>query len=155
MAKLRVFPRQIWPLGFTRHCTENSFECRIEMQGECRHERRQGLRALHIWVVRWVDDWYPGWVECLLTDAFGHAWYFVEKVPIVSEENLDANSSYPRAGIIACREIERRMDNVGRELLVVDTTDPWGVEATSGETEFVVRPDQVAELARNEGTERR
>lgn len=98
---------------------------------------------VRISITHWVDDSQPGWVEGCLTDAHGRTFSFVEKAPIVSEEELDANSEYPRQGHIAGTLIERRIDAMGGELLIVDTARPWGIEATSGETQFEVRPEQV------------
>lgn len=94
---------------------------------------------------RYVDDAQPGWVECGLTDAAGQSWLFIEKVPIVTTEDLDADSRYPRPGIIACQLVERRRED-GREVAVIDTELPWHVEATTGETRFVVSSEQLVEL---------
>ena len=104
------------------------------------------MTAIIVEVRRYVDDAQPGWVECWLTDAEGRAWAFVEKVPVISTEPLDAHSRYPRQGVIACRVVERMADAGGRERVVIDTEVPWGVAATSGETRFVVSHDQLVEL---------
>ena len=66
------------------------------------------MNAVGIELRRYVDDSQPGFVECWLTDANGREWSFVEKVPVVSTEDLDVGSNYPRPGIIACEVIERR-----------------------------------------------
>jgi len=45
--------------------------------------------------LRWyVDDSQPGWVECRLTDAACREWTFVEKVPVVTAEPLDASKTW-------------------------------------------------------------
>jgi hypothetical protein len=95
---------------------------------------------------RYVDDSDPGWVEFWLTDADGVAWSFVEKVPVVSAEDLDTNTCYPVAAVIACRVIERRVGADGKEVVVIDMEDPWGIESTTGQTRFVVRPEQLQEF---------
>jgi hypothetical protein len=95
---------------------------------------------------RYVNDDQPGWVECALTDIRGKDWTFVEKVPVVTAEPLDAHSTYPQPVVIACEVVERR-DEAGRESLVIDTAHPWGIAATTGETRFEVRPEQVVEGA--------
>lgn len=94
---------------------------------------------------RYVDDAQPGWVECGITDAGGREWVFVEKVPVITTEDLDARSEYPRPGVIACQVVERRQQS-GRDIVVVDTELPWHVEATTGDTRFEVRPEQVVEF---------
>lgn len=90
--------------------------------------------------MRYVDDSQPGWVECRLTDANGRGWTFVEKVPVVTDADLDGESAYPRLGLIAC-DIITRDDRVVR----VDTTRPWGIESVDGQTQFDVPPHLIVE----------
>jgi len=104
------------------------------------------MTGVRVTIRRYVDDSQPGWVECCLTDADGREWSFVEKVPIVTAERLDARSLYPRRGVIACQVVGRRTEADGREVVVIDTQQPWGVAATSGETRFAVRPEQLQEF---------
>lgn len=104
---------------------------------------RQQMVTLRVAIVRWALDDQPGWVECLLTDVHGRHWFFLEKAPVVCSEDLRADTVYPRPGFFACQIIERRQDAAGKELLVVDTTVPWGIEATSGESRFEVHAEQV------------
>lgn len=52
------------------------------------------MNAIEIEIRRFVDDSYPGFVECWLTDANGREWSFIEKVPVVTTEDLDAESDY-------------------------------------------------------------
>ena len=71
------------------------------------------MRAfVRIQIVRYTDDHQPGFVECQLTDADGLVWSFVEKVPVVSAEYLDANSRYPRGGSVGCAVLGRDGDLV-------------------------------------------
>jgi hypothetical protein len=104
------------------------------------------MPAVRVEIRQYVDDAQPGWVECRLIDAHGRGWSFVEKVPVVTAENLDAGSTYPRQGVVACRVLERRVEADEREIVVIDTEQPWGVEATTGETRFLVRPQQLVDL---------
>jgi hypothetical protein len=99
--------------------------------------------AVGIEIRKYVDDSQPGFVECWLTDANGREWSFVEKVPVVTTEDLDAGSDYPRRGIIACEVIEREVGVDNREVVIIDTVLPWGVETTTGETQFVVLSEQL------------
>jgi hypothetical protein len=73
---------------------------------------------------RYVDGAFPGWVECSLTDAHGRVWSFVEKIPIVTAEDLDAESRYPRPGVIACQVVERRVGMDATEVVIIDTERP-------------------------------
>lgn len=104
------------------------------------------MYAVRVDIVRSVDDHQPGWVECALTDARGQRWCFREKVPVVSTQHLSAESPYPQPGVIACLILDRqRLD--GHSVVTIDTSRPWSVTATTGETQFVVRSEQVIEIA--------
>ena len=98
--------------------------------------------GVQVEIVRYVDDSQPGWVECLMMDAAGRQWSFVEKAPVVTTGYLDANSPYPLPGVIACQVIDHKRDG-DRDLLTIDTTHPWGIEATTGETRFTISPEQL------------
>jgi hypothetical protein len=104
------------------------------------------LHAVKVRITCFVDDSQPGWVECRLTDAQGREWTFLEKVPVVTTEDLDANSAYPRPGVIACQIVEQRVGANGHETITVDTDAPWGVASTTGRTRFEIRSEQVTEL---------
>lgn len=94
-------------------------------------------------IVRYVSDDFPGFVECVLTDADGMRHSIVDKAPVFSVENLLAASSYPCAGVVACEVTAEWVDETGRRLARVDTTRPWGIEATDGTTCFVVLSSQL------------
>jgi hypothetical protein len=97
-------------------------------------------------ITRYVsDDPQPGIVECEFSDANGRRWSFVEKTAIVSAEYLDARTSYPRPGVIACEIVERRRDGTGQEIIVIDTERPWGVESIDGSKRFEVIPASLVE----------
>jgi hypothetical protein len=86
------------------------------------------------------DDPQPGIVECEFTDVHGRVVRCIDKTPIVSKEDLDADSSYPRPGVIGCEVTGRRRDESGGDIILVDTTRPWSVESVDGVTQFEVRP---------------
>lgn len=88
---------------------------------------------------------YPGWVECVLTDAAGVEHVFVEKVPIVTAEDLDASSDYPRPATLACEIVEQHILQEGRERVTIDTERPWGIESTKELSRFVVFAEQLVE----------
>lgn len=97
-----------------------------------------------ITIKNFVDEHQPGWVACIFVDVYGREWSFVEKVPIVTTEDLDAESTYPCAGAVTCQVLARHIDAAGREIVTIDMNDPWpGVEATSGETRFEVFAEQL------------
>ena len=70
------------------------------------------MPAVLVEIVRFLDDWQPGFVLCQLTDASGRAWSFEEKVPLVTSEWIDSTSVYPRPGIMGCTVLESRGETV-------------------------------------------
>ena len=60
-----------------------------------------------------VDSHQPGWVECEFVDAEGRRHLIIEKVPVVTAEDLDADSEYPKSGTVRC-EIVKRYAKKGR-----------------------------------------
>ena len=103
------------------------------------------MPAVRVEIFRYVDDWQPGWVECKLIDALGREHVFVEKVPVVTTALLDATSSYPQAGVIACTVVARRERDDGRAIVRIDTQTPDGVESTAGLSQFEVFPEHLRE----------
>ena len=106
-------------------------------------ERMIGVRVS---ITRYIsDEPQPGIVECEFADAHGRRWSFVEKTAIVSAAELDARTSYPQPGVIACQVVGHRLDDTGREIVMVDTERPWGVEAVDGTVQFEVLPASLVE----------
>lgn len=102
--------------------------------------------GISVAITRYVsDDPQPGVVACEFSDAYGRCWDFVEKTAIVSAEYLDAQTSYPQPGILACEIVSRHWDSGGREIILIDTERPWGVESTEGNTRFEVWPTSLIE----------
>ena len=106
------------------------------------------MLGVKVAISRYGDDYQPGIVECSLIDVWGNRHLFVEKVPVVYSENLDAGSSYPRAGIIACQVIERKNID-GREVVGIGTEIPWHIESTTGKAFFDISPNQLIEFDEN------
>jgi hypothetical protein len=104
---------------------------------------KASMTSVSVEVTRFVDDHFPGFVECTLTDAHGQVHTFVEKAPVVSTESLVANSKYPCAGVIACTVEADFTDPLGRKLARINTEHPWNIESSSGETKFVVASTQL------------
>jgi hypothetical protein len=96
------------------------------------------MPALVVEISRFVDEHFPGFVECLLIDANGQSHIFIEKAPVVSVENLCTTSNYPCPGTIEC-EIEAKLkNNAGLSIVRVNT-----IESTTGQTQFFVLPSQL------------
>lgn len=104
------------------------------------------LTAIKITISRYIDDHQPGFVECLLRDAQGQEHRFHEKVPIVTCDDLTAESSYPRPGEIACEVIQKKQDEHGRTIVTICTERPWGCESILGITQFEILPEQLVTI---------
>jgi hypothetical protein len=97
----------------------------------------EATQNLAVRIVRFVDDSFPGWVECQFTDAAGHVHTIVDKYPTFTADMLDAHSQYPRPGQIECQIVSRSLDDRGVELVRIRMP---GIEYTEGLSEFVVLP---------------
>ena len=101
------------------------------------------MPAASVQITRYVDDHFPGFVECVLADALGATHTFVEKVPVVSSDSLSAASTYPCDGEIQCEVCREWQDAAGLAFSIVRIESPWGVESTSGETKITVSSSQL------------
>ena len=104
--------------------------------------------GIEVTIIRYVgDEPQPGIVEFQLEDAHGRLWAFVDKTPIVNSENLNAQTTYPRPGVVACEVVGRLVDSAGREVIQITTERPWCVESVEGATQFNVLPTSVVDLS--------
>ena len=104
------------------------------------------MPSIAVEIVRFVDEHQPGFVECQFQDAHGQQHVVVEKVPVVTKENLWTNSRYPRPGTIACTLERAYQDHSGRSLVTVSTELPWHIESSTGQTKFELLSSQVQSL---------
>jgi hypothetical protein len=95
-------------------------------------------------IVRITDEAFPGFVACELVDAHGRGHIFVDKVPVVSDQEISAATALPALGRLACEIESEWKDEAGRVLLRVDTSRPHGIESTTGDTIFELLGEQVS-----------
>jgi hypothetical protein len=101
------------------------------------------VTKLTVQILRFVDEAFPGWVECRFVDATGRQHSFIEKVPIVTNEDLDADSAYPQPGIVGCEIVRQYQDDKGQRLAPITTSRPWSIETAEGLSEFTVSADLI------------
>lgn len=94
-------------------------------------------------ITRWVNDAFPGFVECRFTDRFGREWVAIEKVPVLTNKELRSDTRFPQSVLIACRVVARRHDEAGREFADITIETPWGLEAADGTTSFQLYAEQL------------
>lgn len=104
------------------------------------------MLAIRIKIISFISNNQPGFVECNFLDAYNREHIIHEKIPIVTDMLLDADTEYPQDGFVACDIIKRWMDNTGRKLITVTTERPWGVRTITSLTEFDLEEDQLTEL---------
>jgi hypothetical protein len=115
----------------------------------------QRMVGVRVSITRYIaDEPLPGIVECEFQDAHGRRHSFVEKTAYVSVDILDWQTVYPRPGAIACEIVGRSRDATGREIIVIDTECPWGVESVDGSTRFEVLPAALVEWDSGSSMER-
>lgn len=103
--------------------------------------------AIKVEITRFVDSSQPGFVELAFTDAVGRSHRFVEKIPVVTADNLDEASTYPQPATIDCVIVAEGIDDAGSRIITVDTSRRWDIASTSGESTFVVRSEQLEGVA--------
>ena len=101
---------------------------------------------LHLQIVRFVDEAFPGFVAGVFTDAHGIQHTIVDKVPVIGLSDLWLDSEYPQPGVAACERLETRNDS---SVTRISIAKPWGLESTNGQTEFSVFASQSAEEREN------
>jgi hypothetical protein len=106
----------------------------------------ENMLAIKIRITSFISADQPGFVECKFNDAWNKEHTVQDKVPIVTEKYLDANSDYPQDGVIACEIIKQWMDENGRKILKVSTEKPWAVDTIDGLTEFDILEEQLTKL---------
>ena len=104
------------------------------------------MHNLAVQILRFLDESNPGLVECEFVDAEGRRHTIIDKVPIVSLEDLNATSKYPRPGAVRCEVLIRWQDAGGRELAQIATE----IESTEQLLEFVVLGSQLSPESGNE-----
>jgi hypothetical protein len=104
------------------------------------------VKAIRIKITSFISGDQPGFVECKFNDAWNKEHTVQDKVPIVTEKDLDANSEYPQYGVIACEIIVEWKDKDERTICTVTTEKPWAVHTIDGLKEFDILEEQLIEL---------
>jgi hypothetical protein len=103
--------------------------------------------GIKVTITRYLsDEPQPGIVECQLVDARSRVWLFVEKSAIVSADVLHARSPYPQPGVIAGEVVERCRNPDGREVVRINTEQPYGVCSVDGAVLFDVFAESLEEI---------
>ena len=84
------------------------------------------MTYLRVDIVGFADESFPGFVHCAFTDAMANRHTFLEKIPVVTTQNLWSDSTYPQPGMMQCETVERFHDAEGRSLarVCINAMDP-------------------------------
>jgi hypothetical protein len=104
------------------------------------------MLAIRINITKFISNHQPGFVESSFIDAWRKEHIVQDKVPIVTDKDLDASSEYPQDGFIACQILKEWKDQNERIIFTVTTAKPWGVETLEGLTEFDLLSEQLTRL---------
>jgi hypothetical protein len=86
---------------------------------------------------RWVDDASPGWIEVTLNAADGHTHRIVEKVPVLTNEEITAATTFPFE--LWVRGTSSRVDqNAAEVTLAYDVVTTEGLNTLTLVTKDVV-----------------
>jgi hypothetical protein len=104
------------------------------------------LKAIKIKITSFMnEDYFPGAIECKFKDAWDVEHTVLEKYPLITDKVLDAESEYPQDGLIVGEVVKEWKDPDGRAIVTINTEMPWGIETTTGQTEFDLEVEQLIE----------
>lgn len=99
------------------------------------------MTCLRVDIVGFADESFPGLVHCDFADANGNRHKFIEKIPVVTTQDLWSDSTYPQPGLMPCERVECLEDGKGRALACVsiNSLDP------SHPAQFIVHESQLVD----------
>lgn len=87
------------------------------------HRLKPGDQALlDCQAVEWVDTEWPGWIRVTFADAAGRAWSLVDKVPVLTEADIDPHEVLPKLIHVGCQVTEVARDDPDSPLLLTVST---------------------------------
>ncbi len=78
-----------------------------------------GMTCICVDIVGFADESFPGFVNCAFADAHGNRQTFIEKIPVVTAQDLWNDSVYPQPGALPGAKVECTHDDAGRALAPV------------------------------------
>ena len=104
------------------------------------------MKAIKIRIISFLNkDYFPGAIECKFKDAWEAEHTVIEKYPLVTDKVLNSESEYPQDGFIVGEVVKEWKDPNGRSIITINTDMPWGIETTTGLTEFDLEVGQLVE----------
>ena len=94
------------------------------------------MPSLRVQIVRFVDEYQPGIVECQFRDADGQMHSIIGKLPYFTSADLWSDSEYPQPGEVECRVLDSPVHGAVRIRLAEETTDGKS-EVVVSETDLI------------------
>ena len=91
----------------------------------------------------WHEAYPPGIIECSLVDRFGKDWRIAVKQYDATDEDLWIDSKYPLPGSIACRILERGVDESGKRTVKIELDVPLENLSKNGIDQFEILAGQL------------
>ncbi|MGJ1271011.1 hypothetical protein [Sphingobacterium siyangense] len=104
------------------------------------------MEFLRIKVTDYISNYFPSFVRCEFTDIDGSLHIIEDKVPVVTDQFWDENTTYQRWALIPGKILERRTEifitKTGKEkkikIIKISLEKRWGIYDTNDETVFEV-----------------
>lgn len=101
---------------------------------------------LRVKVTAYISNDVPGFVRCEFTDIDGNLHIIEEKVPVLSDQDWNENTTYPLWSLIPGKILDRRIEifttKTGKEkkktIIKISLEKPWGIYDSNNETVFEV-----------------
>jgi len=97
--------------------------------------------CLRIDVIGFVDESFPGFIRCAFADANGKRHTFIEKIAVVTTENLWSDSVYPQQGTVPCGKVDSLEDGSGLARITIGVGD--SLDSPGYSEQFIVRESQL------------
>jgi len=108
-------------------------------------DRIPGMTCLRVEIVGFVDESFPGFVRCAFADVNGDRHTFIEKIPVVTTQDLWSDSIYPQLGTVPCEKVESVEGTTDRGLSLVTIGVGDSMDSPGYSKQFVVRESQLLE----------
>jgi|SRR5215470_12338190 len=101
------------------------------------------MTCLRVDIVGFVDESFPGFVRCAFSDADGNRHTFIEKIPVVTTQDLWNDSIYPQQGSVPCERVECLKGEAERGLVHVTLDVGDSMDQPGYSEQFKVRETQL------------
>lgn len=103
------------------------------------------MTCLRVDIIAFVDESFPSFVRCAFIDADGKRHTFIEKVPVVTTQELWSDSTYPQPGVVPLEGIEKLQDGTHRGLARATIGAGYSMDSPGYSAHFIVLESQLVD----------